>query len=238
LGRRLAATEGAERLECAQLAAAFSAARRSKAAASCAHSKRFADFDCSLPRISLPDLRGQDRHEPAGEPNYAQQQERTNTTAVKNELKQKRRDLLIIGYGNTLRRDDGVGPRVADTIEALRLPGVRTLHCALLTPELAEPVSQASAVIFVDAAVDAPREVQMRALAPAETSQVMAHAASPATLLALARDVFGRAPEAWWLTIPVEDLGIGEEFSVLAQRGFKQALEEVKRRAQSFGNRR
>ncbi len=140
--------------------------------------------------------------------------------------------LLIIGYGNTLRRDDGVGPRVAEAVAALGLPGVRTLACPLLTPELAEPVSQARTVIFVDAAVDAPREVQLRKLAPAESSQVITHAASPATLLALARDVFGHAPDAWWLTIPVEDLGIGDMFSPLAQRGFETALEAIKRRAE------
>ena len=114
-----------------------------------------------------------------------------------------------------------MGPKVAEAVAALDLPGVRALACPLLTPELAEAVSQARVVIFVDAAVDAPREVQLRKLAPADSSQIMAHAASPATLLALARDVFGHAPEAWWLTIPVEDLGIGEEFSPLAQRGLR-----------------
>ncbi len=138
-------------------------------------------------------------------------------------------DLLVIGYGNTLRRDDGVGPKVAEAVAELALPGVRTLACPLLAPELAEAVSQARAVIFVDAAVDAPREVQKRALAPAGSSQVMAHAASPATLLALARDVFGHAPEAWLITIPVEDLGIGDEFSPLAQRGFEIAVQEVRK---------
>jgi len=136
-------------------------------------------------------------------------------------------DLLVIGYGNTLRRDDGVGPKVAEAVAALNLPDVRTLACPLLTPELAEAVSRARLVIFVDAAVDTPREVQLRKLAPADSSQIMAHAASPATVLALARDVFGHAPEAWWLTIPVQDLGIGEEFSPLAQRGFEAAMEEI-----------
>jgi hydrogenase maturation protease len=141
------------------------------------------------------------------------------------------RDLLIIGYGNTLRRDDGVGPKVAEAVAALALPGVRTLACPLLTPELAEPVSKATAVIFVDAAVDAPREVQLRVLAPAGSSQLMAHAADPATLLALARDVFGHAPQAWLLTIPVEDMGIGEELSVFAQRGFRVAVELITKAA-------
>jgi Ni,Fe-hydrogenase maturation factor len=29
----------------------------------------------------------------------------------------QRTDLLVIGYGNTLRGDDGVGPRVAEAVE-------------------------------------------------------------------------------------------------------------------------
>ena len=117
---------------------------------------------------------------------------------------------------------------MAEAVAKLALPGVRALACPLLTPELAEAVSRARTVIFVDAAVDAPREVRMRALAPACSSQVMAHAASPATVLALARDVFGHVPEAWWLTIPAEDLGAGEELSPLAQRGLERAVQEVR----------
>ncbi len=140
-----------------------------------------------------------------------------------------RAGLIVVGYGNTLRRDDGVGPKVAEAVAALALPGVRALAVALLTPELAEAVSQAGVVVFVDAAVDAPREVRLRGLEPAASSQLMAHAANPATLLALARDVFGHSPEAWWLTIPAEAMGIGEELSPLAQRGFDTALREIKK---------
>ena len=135
--------------------------------------------------------------------------------------------LLVIGYGNTLRGDDGVGPCVAESVGKLNLPGVRTLVCPLLTPELAEPIAHAAKVIFVDAAVDAPTEVQWRKLEPNETSQLMAHAADPRTMLALARDVFGHVPEAWWLTIPAVDLGFSEEFSPEVQRGFAEAVEKI-----------
>jgi len=139
--------------------------------------------------------------------------------------------LLVIGYGNTLRRDDGVGPTVAEAIEALALPGVSALSPALLAPELAEVVSRAATVVFVDAAVDAPREVQMRKLTPADTSQLMAHAASPATLLAMARDVFGHAPQGWLLTIPVEEMGIGEALSPFAQQGVRVSIELISKLA-------
>jgi len=137
-------------------------------------------------------------------------------------------ELLVIGYGNELRCDDGVGPRVAAAVEALHLPGVGTLICQQLSPEHAEPVSQAKVVVFVDAAVDAPREVQFRKLEPAGNSQLMAHAADPRTMLALARDVYGRTPEAWWLTIPAVKLGFGEDLSPEAQRGLAEAVEKIK----------
>jgi hydrogenase maturation protease len=136
-------------------------------------------------------------------------------------------DLLVIGYGNTLRADDGVGPRVAEAVEALKLPGVRTLVCQQLSPEHAEPISHARVVVFVDAAVDAPKEAQLRPLEPNESSQLMAHAADPRTMLALARDVFGHAPRAWWLTTPAVDLGFSETLSPEAQRGVAEAVERI-----------
>jgi Ni,Fe-hydrogenase maturation factor len=79
----------------------------------------------------------------------------------------------------------------------------------------------------VDAAVDAPQEVQLRKLAPNESSQLMAHAADPRTMLALSRDVFGHTPQAWWLTIPAETLDFREELSPKAQRGFAEAVEKI-----------
>jgi len=83
-------------------------------------------------------------------------------------------------------------------------------------------------VVFVDAAVDAPREVQWRKLGPDGSSQLMAHAADPRTLLALARDVFGRCPEAWWLTIPAVNLEFGEELSAETRAGLNVAFQRIR----------
>jgi hydrogenase maturation protease len=136
-------------------------------------------------------------------------------------------DFLVIGYGNTLRGDDGVGPRVVEAVRALRLPGVHTLVCQQLAPEHAAYISLAHTVIFVDAAVDAPKEVQLRKLEPNESSQLMAHAADPRTMLALSRDVFGQVPKAWWLTIPAVKMDFSEELTPEAQRGFATAVEKI-----------
>jgi hydrogenase maturation protease len=143
------------------------------------------------------------------------------------------RNLLVIGYGSTLRCDDGVGPAVAEAIAAMNLPGVQTLACHQLLPELADAISKAGRVVFVDATVDGTSEVQLRELTAATSGQIMAHAADPQTLLALARDVFGRCPPAWWLTIPVQNTELGEEFSAVAQQGVQLAIEKIRILAQT-----
>ena len=135
---------------------------------------------------------------------------------------------LVIGYGNTLRSDDGVGLKVAAAVELAGLPGVRALACHQLTPELAEPVAQARAVVFVDAAVGAPAGIQVVELAPAAAGQILAHVSDPKTLLALARDLFGRCPPAWWVTIPIQNTDFGEELSPLAREGMQSALEKIR----------
>jgi hydrogenase maturation protease len=125
---------------------------------------------------------------------------------------------------------------VAEAVEALKLPGVRTLDCQLLSPELADPIARARRVIFVDAAVDEMDGVKLRKLLPGDTSQLMAHAADPRTMLALSQDVFGRTPEAWWLTIPAIQLGFGTDFSPETEAGFHVALTEIKRLAEGADN--
>ena len=136
--------------------------------------------------------------------------------------------LIVIGYGNTLRGDDGVGVRVAEAVAALQLPGVRTFTCQQLSPEHAELIARAEHVVFVDAAVDAPKDVQLRELVPGDTTQLMGHAADPRTMLALAREVFGHAPKAWWLTIPAVSLEFGESLSPAAERGCHEAVEKIR----------
>lgn len=135
--------------------------------------------------------------------------------------------LLVIGYGNTFRSDDGVGPRVAEAVEEMGLPGVRTLICQQLSPEHAEPISRADRVVFVDASVDTADEVQFRRVEPGGSTQLMAHAADPRTMLALARDVYGHAPPAWSLTIPAVKFAFGEELSPKAREGIDAAIHRI-----------
>jgi hydrogenase maturation protease len=136
--------------------------------------------------------------------------------------------LLIIGYGNELRRDDGVGAKVANAVAEWNLSGIQAIACHQLTPELTDAIASAGHVVFVDAALGASSPVQCREIEPDENSPVMTHAADPRSLLTLARQAFGRCPAASWLTIPIQDIDFGEELSPLARNGFSIALEKIR----------
>jgi hydrogenase maturation protease len=136
--------------------------------------------------------------------------------------------MLVIGYGNELRSDDGVGPKVAAAIAAMQWPGVDAIACQQLTPELAELIASARAVIFVDAARDSGSEVQTQMIEPSPTAQVMAHAGGPESLLALAREWFGKCPPAWLIRVPAATFDFGEQLSALAEKGLAEAIEEIK----------
>jgi hydrogenase maturation protease len=133
---------------------------------------------------------------------------------------------LVIGYGNPLRRDDGVGVEAAQTVAALDLPGVSIITRHQLVPELAAPIAEADAVLFVDADVNAANAdgMQLRPIEAARSVQILAHATDPSSLLGLSSQLFGGNTRAWMLGIPVEDLGVGFGLSPRSRDGLRVAV--------------
>ncbi|MBT8227750.1 MAG: hydrogenase maturation protease [Dactylosporangium sp.] len=105
---------------------------------------------------------------------------------------------LVIGYGNSLRRDDGVGWHVAQALAVdPRAADLEVLAAHQLTPELAEDLHRATVAVLVDATPDAPPgSWQVLRLSPAAQSPggASSHACTPQTLIALARQLYGGAP--------------------------------------------
>ena len=137
-------------------------------------------------------------------------------------------EILVIGYGNPLRADDGVGQRVALAVAGWGRPGVSSLAVHQLTPELADPLAAARLALFVDARLAVEGEsARVRPLEPASPRATLGHASDPRSLLALARAVYGRCPRAWLITVPATDLSLGECLSPSASRGMEDALMEI-----------
>ena len=137
---------------------------------------------------------------------------------------------LIIGYGNTLRSDDGVGYKVAEKVEQWGIAGVRALPIHQLTPELAEDIANANTVIFVDAVLvtdEMPPKVTIQSIKPAQVYDDFCHTGNPRSLLALTQVLYGKFPKAYWLLIPALNVEFGEQLSPLTATAAESALETI-----------
>ena len=116
---------------------------------------------------------------------------------------------LVVGIGNPLRGDDGVGATVARLLEGdLRLAGGRVVVQHQLTPELAADVAGASVVVVIDASVDGrPGSIRTGAVAPGGRWSG-SHGLEPAGLVALAGIICGAVPPVF--TVAVSAAGFSD----------------------------
>lgn len=123
-------------------------------------------------------------------------------------------DVLVIGYGNELRGDDGLGPYIAGRIELRKIPGVRVLRLHQLTPELSADLAAAQAAIFIDAqSHDRGEGSVVRSIEPAAQEMLMTHSFNPQSALAISQILYGRAPPAWMATVTGDDFEPGHALS-------------------------
>ncbi len=135
---------------------------------------------------------------------------------------------LVIGYGNTLRGDDGAGVRAAERVAA-RLPDVDCLCVHELQPELAERIGHYDTVFFLDATLQSDR-LQQSTLAPHPDAQYDSHILSPAALLSLSKTVYQRLPrKALLIEIPASKCDFSEQLSTGTEEFTNACVEEVER---------
>jgi hydrogenase maturation protease len=129
---------------------------------------------------------------------------------------------LIIGYGNPLRGDDGIGPRAAELLAdrcGATLPllpeGVQVLVCHQLTIELAPQIAGADRLILIDArATGEPGAIEQCILTPAIPDRSsLTHHIDAQGLLAAAQMLYGHAPETILFTVSGSSFEGGETLS-------------------------
>lgn len=116
--------------------------------------------------------------------------------------------VLVLGYGNPGRQDDGLGPAAAEAIDLYGWPEVNAFDNYQLNIEDAMDVAVHDVVWFVDAAKTGAAPFEVQEISPTYTQEFTSHLVRPETILAMAQRYFGRAPKAYLLGIR----GYGFEF--------------------------
>ena len=137
--------------------------------------------------------------------------------------------LLIIAYGNSLRRDDGAGLLMAERLEqacqALGLM-VKRISVHQLMPELAVDIDDQAVrvAVFVDAQPAQPGDSPtLFPLAVEAASPSVGHHLTPAVLLLYAQQLYHHCPPAWQITVPGVDFDHGETLSQTARDSLSHA---------------
>lgn len=106
---------------------------------------------------------------------------------------------------------------------------MRVLTQHQLTPELAEDIAQAKAVIFADAALGL-QSVAARPVSIDSSGRPapQAHVSDPDSLIRLAQALFGRSPLAWLVTVPARNLDFGAPPSPEMATGVAAAVKEIR----------
>ena len=131
---------------------------------------------------------------------------------------------VVLAIGNTLRGDDGVASRVADLLGERSGVEVRRAH--QLTPELAEEIAHASAVVFVDADPGAV-EARLERLIPSQRRSPLTHSVTPGELVIMAERLYGFQGVAYLCRVPAERFTEGDSLSEVAEAGARAAAECV-----------
>jgi len=144
--------------------------------------------------------------------------------------------VLVYGYGNPGRQDDGVGIALVDELEAWALTAERPWltfdRNYQLNAEDALAASGHDVVVFLDASRDQGEPFRFAAIGPSDAVSFSTHAMSPESVLALCRDLYGARPAGRLLTIrgyswePNEAMTAEARGNLEAARGWLEPLLE------------
>ena len=138
--------------------------------------------------------------------------------------------ILVIGYGNPARGDDGLGPALAERLEAMGIPGLTVESDYQLSIEHAAMAAEHDIVVFADADGEAGEPFTFRPVEEEPLGRFTSHSVAPGEILHIARSCFGASPAGYLLGMRGELFEpFTEGLSPSAREGLEAALEYLPR---------
>jgi hydrogenase maturation protease len=123
---------------------------------------------------------------------------------------------LIIGIGNPLRGDDGLGWHAANQLgQTILSPDIEIIAVQQLTIDLVEAIHQVDFALFIDSRLDQPPGIfAVQNIEPDSCRQSsVSHFFDPETLLSAVQALYGKHPKAMLLTISADQFEFSENLS-------------------------
>jgi hydrogenase maturation protease len=142
-------------------------------------------------------------------------------------------NILVYGYGNPGRQDDGLGIRLAEQLEewaaGQKLGNIHFDSNYQLNIEDAEIISHYDLVIFADASVEEITDgIALTRLTGENELAFTTHSASPGYIVHLCLSVFDHCPDSWLLHIKGYEWEFREGLSTEAEQNLDKAVKLMK----------
>jgi len=138
--------------------------------------------------------------------------------------------LLILGYGNPSRGDDGLAPEFIDRLEQERMGATipdnfDTLKEFQLQIENTLDLEKYPLVLLVDASIELTTAFELSRIHPCRDNSYSSHALSPATLLSVFQETSTMPmPAVYLLAIMGTSFELGDNLSASAEQGLQAAV--------------
>ncbi len=141
-------------------------------------------------------------------------------------LTRRGQSVLVLGYGNPGRLDDGLGPAFAERIQTLGISGVTVDSDYQLNVEDAALIARHDLVLFADASRDGPEPFEIKTVEARDGGLgFSSHSISAENLLGLAASLFKASTRARMLAIRGYDFdAFGERLSECARANLDAAV--------------
>lgn len=140
--------------------------------------------------------------------------------------------ILVYGYGNPGRQDDGLGIKLAEEVDLWcnenHLVHIQTDTNYQLNLEDAAGIADYDIVIFADASREDIQHFCFDPLMPSEKTEFTMHAVSPAFILHLCKQMFNHQPEAYLMHIRGYEWEFMEDMTEKARANLLEAISYVK----------
>jgi hydrogenase maturation protease len=140
--------------------------------------------------------------------------------------------IMLYGYGNPGRQDDGLGNAFIDRIELWikeqGLKGIELDSNYQLNIEDAEAISNKDLVVFIDASVEEIEDYCISKVTETSDITYTTHAASPGYIVDLCKKIYGKAPITYLVHIRGYEWDFREGLTEKAVANLKKTINVLK----------
>lgn len=133
----------------------------------------------------------------------------------------------IIGIGNILRGDDGVGKYVADQIENNHLPGITVITTLQLDMGLAEDLSKFDIVLFIDASLNESTFSFLPLMPDNHPPQSFSHQVNASVIVSLTHKLFLPNTQFYMCAIGANNFEMGNGISAATKANANAAIAAI-----------